>query len=241
MASIYWLMCSSGKGARQLLVLYQQAVKLQAPASDDLKIIGLAYGLLDDYEQAAWWLGKALALNPDNLEARYYLGRVYFTQNRFAEAIEAFEALLARDRRHVKAQNNLGQALGGLNNIDQARAAYRRAIELDRNSTKPSELPLLNLAVLLLQRDEVEEAVSLLTRAATLNPAAAQVRFQLGKAYLRQARLAEAEAALETATKLDPKDKGAHYQLGRLYHRLGKTELARRELAISERLSAGRN
>ena len=67
------------------------------------------------------------------------------------------------------------------------------------------------------------------------------MRFQLGKAYLRQARLAEAEAALETATKLDPTDKGAHYQLGRLYHRLGKTELARRELAISERLRAGRN
>jgi tetratricopeptide (TPR) repeat protein len=224
--------------AKESLAAYEIAVQLQAPQSDDLKIIGLDYGLLNDFERSAEWLRKALDLNPQNLEAHYYLGRVYFTQNRFAEAVKVFEAVLARDPRHIKAQNNLGQAREGLNDIDGALTAYRRAIELDRTSTRPSELPLLNLAVLLLQRDEVEEALSLLIRAAAINPASVPARFHLGKAYLRGGRLADAERELTAATKLDPDDKGAHYQLGRLYHRLGKADLARRELEISERLAA---
>jgi tetratricopeptide (TPR) repeat protein len=218
------------------LAVYRQAVRIKPPAADDLKIIGLDYGLLGDYRLSAEFLGRALALDPDNLEARYYLGRVYFTQNLFANAIEEFQTVLRRDPRHVKAQNNLGQALEGRNEIEGAMAAYRRAIEIDRDSPKPSELPLLNLGKLLLQRDEMSEALSLLQRAAAINPASAPVRFQLGKAYIRLGRTAEAEKELVRACTLDPRDRGAHYQLGRLYLRLGKTELGRRELELSERL-----
>ncbi|HEX4951084.1 MAG TPA: tetratricopeptide repeat protein [Blastocatellia bacterium] len=232
-----YVLFRQGRAADSLGV-YQTAVLRQPPVADDLKIIGLNYGLLKDYERAAEWLQKALALDTNNLEARYYLGRVRYTQNRFAEACREFQAVLTRDPNHVKAQNNLGQALEGMNDIEGARAAYQRAIELDRHNSKPSEMPLLNLAIFHLQRDEVDAALPLLTRAASLNPASAQVRFQLGKLYLRQSRWNEAEKELRAATQLAPDDKGAHYQLGRLYHRLGKTELARQELAISEQLAA---
>ena len=222
--------------ARESLAVYEQAANLKAPTADDLKIIGLNYGLLGNYDQAANYLTRAVAADPDNLEARYYLGRVWFTLNRFAEAIKEFRAVLQRDPQHVKAQNNLGQALEGQNDTAGALAAYRRAVELDSRSQKPGELPLLNLGALLLQKNEITEAISILTRAVAVNPASAQARFQLARAYLRQERLADAERELEAAVKLDPKDRGAHYQLGRLYHRLGKTEQARRELEISEQL-----
>ena len=225
--------------ARESLAAYERAGRVAPAAADDLKVIGLNFGLLGDYDRSAEYLGKALALDAENLEARYYLGRVYSTQNRFREAAREFRAVLARDPRHAKAQNNLGQALEGQNEIDGAIAAYRRAIALEGAAAPPSDLPWLNPGARLRQRDAGGEAIELLGRAAALNPSSALARFQLGKAHLRAGQLEAAERELRAATEIDPQDKGARYQLGRLYHRLGKTELARRELEISERLSAG--
>lgn len=224
--------------AKESLEIYARAIKLKQPASDDLKVIGLDYGLLGYFDYSAQFLEKAVAADPANLEARYYLGRVRFEQNRFADAIVEFQEVLKRDPNHVKAQNNLGQALEAQNRIDEAIDAYRRAVEMDRHSPKASELPLLNLGVLLLQRDQVADAHSLLVRAASINPQSAKVRFQLGKTYLRLSRLGDAEKEFLEAARLDPEDAGAHYQLGRLYHRLGKKELARKELETTERLRA---
>ncbi|MBA3439912.1 MAG: tetratricopeptide repeat protein [Pyrinomonadaceae bacterium] len=222
--------------AKESLTIYTQAVKLKPPTSDDLKIVGLNYGLLNNLERSADYLKRALDADPNNLEALYYLGRVRYTENHFGEATRIFQEILKRDSQHIKALNNLGQALEAQNNLEEATAAYRRAIELDRNSAKPSELPLLNLGLLLLQNNQIEEAIALLTRAAEANPRSAQVKFHLGKAYMRLERLSDAERELVAATQLAPQDVGAHYQLGRLYYRLKKTDLARREMEISEQL-----
>lgn len=222
--------------ARDALRAFDYAARLKAPSADDLKIIGLCYALLRDYEAAAINLDRALALAPDNTEARYFLGRVRFEQNDYDAAARLFGEVLRRDPRHVRAQNNLGQVLEAKGEIDEAIAAYRRAIELDTSSARPSELPLLNCALLLVQRDRADEALALLEQAKIVNPASAQVRFELGKLYLRLDRRADAERELARATELDPRHVGAHYQLGQLYRRLGKQDLSQRLLAISERL-----
>ncbi len=222
--------------AKESLELYEAGASLKAPAADDLKIVGLNYGLLGRYDLSAKFLEASLAADPHNIEARYYLGRARFTLNHFEEALEAFREVLRRDPAHVKAQNNVGQVYEAENNIDAAIAAYRRAIELDENSARPSELPLLNLGVLLFAKNETPEALALLERAAKANPASEQARFQLGKAYVKLGRMDEAERELVEATRLDPQNVGAHYQLGRLYQRLGRRDLARRQMEISESL-----
>ncbi|MEJ7618055.1 MAG: tetratricopeptide repeat protein [Pyrinomonadaceae bacterium] len=227
--------------AKESLAAYQQAANLKTPAADDFKIIGLNFGLLNDLTRSAEYLERAVALDAHNLEARYYLGRVRFTQNFFEQARIAFEEVLRRNPLHSKAQNNLGQVYEAQN--DQARAieAYRRAIELDRTSTaKPSELPFLNLATLLSEDGKLEEALLLLAHAAKTNPASAKVKFQLGKTLQRLGRLTEAEKEMAEAIKLDPQDPGPRYVLGQLYRKLGKTELSRQELEISERLRSGK-
>lgn len=227
--------------ARDALVIFDRATALKAPGADDLKLIALCHALLHDYETAALRLSQSIALAPDNLEALYYLGRVRFEQNDFDQAAAVFGEVLRRDPRHVRAQNNLGQSFEAKGENDHAIAAYRRAIELDRSSARPSELPLLNCALLLLQRDAIDEALALLDRAKTINPASAQVRFELGKLYLRLERRADAERELARAVELDPRHVGAHYQLGQLYRRLGKQDLSQRLLAISEQLRGNNN
>ena len=222
--------------ARDSLVLYEAAASLKSPTADDVKIVGLNYGLLGRYDLSAKFLEQALAADPDNIEARYYLGRAQFALNHFAEALQAFSEVLRRDPAHVKAQNNIGQVYEAQNNSEAAMAAYRRAIELDAHSRSPSELPLFNLGVLLSQRNETKEALVWLERAAKANPASAQVRFQLGKEFLKLGRTDEAERELVEATRLNPQDIGAHYQLGRLYQRMGQHARARQQMQISESL-----
>ncbi|HVG39477.1 MAG TPA: tetratricopeptide repeat protein, partial [Pyrinomonadaceae bacterium] len=222
------------------LLVYEQAQLLKPAAADDLKIIGLDYGLLKDYERSAQFLEKSLAANAEDLEAHYYLGRVRFEQGRFEEARSSFEEVLRRDPAHAKAQNNLGQVYEAQNDQPRAMTAYRLAIDLDRRSGRPSELPFLNLGTLLGENGQVEEALDLLVRAAEINPASVKVKLQLGKSYAKLGRLAEAEREMVAATRLAPSDAGARYILGQLYRRQGKTQLAREQLQLSESLRDGK-
>ena len=57
-----------------------------------------------------------------------YLGRTQYTENRFDEAVQAFQRCLALEPRNVKAQDNLGLSYAGLGRADDAMAAYEAAI-----------------------------------------------------------------------------------------------------------------
>lgn len=98
--------------------------------------------MLNDYDDAARYLEQSLATDPENIKARYDLGRVRYQQNHFQLAIAAFEEVLRRDPNHVKAQDNLGLSLEAVNQIDAAIAAYRKAIALDERLSIHTEQPI---------------------------------------------------------------------------------------------------
>ena len=58
--------------------------------------------------------------------------------------------------RSVKALSNLSLVLEGLNQPDEAPAAYRQAISWQRDAPHPGEQPLLNPGILLSQRNDKE-------------------------------------------------------------------------------------
>ena len=87
--------------------------------------------LLNNYNDAAHYLELSLKMNPDDVEARYHLGRVRYQQNQFDLAIAAFQEVIKRDPRNVKAFDNLGLSLEAKNQAEAATAAYKKAIELD--------------------------------------------------------------------------------------------------------------
>jgi tetratricopeptide (TPR) repeat protein len=90
------------------LELYTQAAALVRPSSDDLKIVGLNYVLLNDYADAIHWLERAVQLDAGNKDAWYYLGRAYYTQSRLPAARKAFLTVLELNPRDGRAENNLG-------------------------------------------------------------------------------------------------------------------------------------
>src|SRR6266550_3709822 len=217
-----------GKAAESLAT-YTKAAQLRTLTGDDLKIVGLNYVLLNDYPDAIKWLEKAVEAEPNNKEAWYFLGRAYYTKSRVPEAHKAFLTVLEMDPRDAKAENNLGLILESEAQPDAAIDAYRKAIQWQEQSVRPSEQPYLNLGSLLMEQSRAGEAIPLLQKAVELAPRDAICRLKLGTAYLRLGKLPDAQRDLEKAVQLAPDDPAAHYQLGKLYKEMKALSRAKAE------------
>jgi tetratricopeptide (TPR) repeat protein len=218
------------------LQLFSDAANLNPPTANDLTIAALDYVLLSQYSDAAHYLDSALKMNPDDVEARYHLGRVRYQQNQFDLAIAAFQEVIKRDPRNVKAFDNLGLTLEAKNQVEAATVAYKRAIELDEAAASHSDQPYLNLGALLSKSNRIDEAIPLLARAAEIAPAEFKVHYELAKAYFASSQWEPARQQAEAAVNLNPKDSSSHYLLGRVYQRLGRKELANQEFRATAEL-----
>jgi len=212
------------------LGFYTKAAAMTQPTSDDLKIVGLDYVLLDDYTDAIKWLEKAVAFDSNNKEAWYYLGRAYYTKSRVIEARKAFLTVLDLDPRDAKAENNLGLIFESSGQPAAAIEAYRKAIAWQQDSPHPSEQPYVNLGSLLMEQDRAAEAIEPLEKAVALAPDNASCHLTLGVYYRKAGQLKPAQHELERATQLDPENAVAHYQLGRLYKDMQDTDRTQAEL-----------
>jgi tetratricopeptide (TPR) repeat protein len=221
---------------KESLELMHAGALLKAPGPDDLKIGALDYVLLGNFGEAGRYLEEALRIAPNNLEARYHLGRVRYQQNRFDEAIASFRAVLELDPGNVRAQDNLGLCFEAKNHVDEALLAYQKAIELDQKSPAHSVQPYVDLGALLSKTNRAEEALTILRKAAEIDAKSAHAQYQLGKAYFDLRRYDEAQQAAEIASGLDPKDSPTHYLLGRIYQRLNKQDLSAKEFKLTEEL-----
>jgi tetratricopeptide (TPR) repeat protein len=192
--------------------------------------------LANDYADADKWMTRAVSWQPTDPELWYSLGRIKNTENRFAEGRDCFEHTLALSPKLVKAENNLGLSYEGLNQPEQARAAYQAAIDWQKGSAAPSEQPLLNLGKLELDSNQPAGALPLLLEAETIAPDNVDVHAALGRLYTRQGDVAKAQRELEEAVRLAPDNSAYHFQLGQAYRKAGLTTKASTEFAAAQRL-----
>ena len=216
---------------KESLAMYTRAAASRQPSAQDFYYIALDYVLLSDYADADTWITRAAQEDPNNGETDYAMGRIKYTENRFDEAVTSFEKALVLMPRSVKAENNLGLTFEGLNNSSKAVEAYQQAIAWQANESHPSEQPLLNLGILLTDRNQLLEALPLLQHAETLAPKSGKVHAALGKLYARQLNFPLAQLELEQAVNTTPNDAGLHFQLGQVYRKQGLQDRARQELA----------
>ncbi len=206
---------------------YTHAAAISSPTSDDLKVVGLNYVLLDDYTDAIKWLKKSVELQPTNKDAWYYLGRAYYSKAQLPEAKTAFEKVLELHPQDTKAQTNIGLILETSGQTNAAIEAYHMAISWQEKGAEASEQPYANLGSLLLEQGQAQEGVAALEKAVAMAPRNAFCRLKLGMAYRQLGRLDDSEEQLTQATSLEPENATAHYQLGRVYkdkHLLNKAQ-----------------
>lgn len=149
--------------------------------------------------------------------------------------------LLATKRAHQRAHElsaddwyDLGCALE-LSDIDQARDAYRRAIELHTHHGDAH----LNLGRLLHEAGQLDAAVAHYRLALEGEVDRVLAQFNLGVALTDKGALEEAQVAYEGVLALDDAHADTHYNLAAVCERLGKRNLALQHLQRYKKLIAG--
>lgn len=215
--------------ARASLEEFTAGAKLRNPSAADLKIVALDYVLLGDYPDADKWLTKMVEWVPSDSEGWYYLGRTKYNENRFAEAITAFQQCLKLDPQNVKAEDNLGLSLAGLGRNGEAAAAYNQAITWQAESLTKNPGPYIDMGSLLIDENRPQDAVTLLLRAIEIAPRELRAHELLGKAYTRVEDFPQAQAELEKAIELSPQAPNLHCMLAPVYRKQGLAEKAKTE------------
>jgi tetratricopeptide (TPR) repeat protein len=225
------------ENAKASLAEYTLGAKFKDPSAFDLKIVALDCVLLHDYVDADKWLTKSVELDPNNFETWYYLGRARYNEERFQDAIPAFQKGLALDPHNVKAEDNLGLSYAALNRRDEAVAAYQKAIGWQADSLIKDSGPYIDLGTLLLDENRAEEAVGYLSQGAAISPEESRGHAGLGRAYSKLNNLPKAQDELEKAVLLAPDNGPLHYVLGQVYRKQGLLDKANAEFDRSTQLN----
>lgn len=223
------------------LQVYTRAASLNTPKSDDLKIVATDYVLLNDYPDAIKWMRQAIDADPKNEAAWYGLGRCYYSQSSFSDAMQSFQYALKLDPTDIRAQTNLALSLEMLNEPAKADAEYRRAIALAKTDPHSDQWPYLDYGSFLLEQGKAAEAIPLLEKATAIAPQCADCHGKLGRALESAGKNEAAVSELEKAVALNPKDAKLHYALGHAYQALRMTAQAKRELGIAAQMYASKD
>ena len=169
------------------LVLYQEhrpadslgeftkAAKMARPKASELVVVALDYLELRDLASSDRWMSMAAQMDPANGLTWRYLGGIKYSENRFAEAIDAYERCLRLRPRDVPAEDGIGRSLEGLSRDQEAEAAYRTALDWQAGAATKYPEPLLHLGMLLTRHGKAREAIPLLEQAEALDAKDADV------------------------------------------------------------------
>jgi protein O-GlcNAc transferase len=156
-----------------------------------------------DPDQAADAWRSALAVDPPNAEAHFYLGNLYRERNELQTAIAEYESALGAAPSNPATLNNLGLVLEASGERDRALDCYRRVLAIDPNQADA----LGNLANAQFDQNDFSESVASYDRLFAIRtdlPVATLLRRAI--ALQKSRRLEEAEACFREAAARAPDD-----------------------------------
>jgi tetratricopeptide (TPR) repeat protein len=189
-----WLLLEQGgmdeadQHLRELLARWRERPDLYA---------GLGYALQarSRHWEAVEAFANALALRPDDVDARYRLADTYLIVSEHEKAIVELRTILAREPGHLNSLWALGVTFGRLGRWEESEEYCRRAVELE-----PSSLHLYNLGIALAEVGKLDEAEQALRRALDLKSDDRSVRVRLAVVLSQRERLDEAIALFTQPT-----------------------------------------
>lgn len=162
---------------------------------------------------------------------QYALGLAYYNEHHYAEAAAVLEKLLLiHPPREDKVEHVLGDAYISMDKLDQAEAAYRKAI--DENPKDPDYYVAYATALRRKGPDNLDDAITRLQSARQITPNDWRIQLELGLCYESKGQYADAATLVEQAAQSQPQLTAAHVALVRIYFRLGRKADGEREKSI---------
>ncbi len=177
-----------------------------------------AYEALERFPEMIDELQKAVAGDPNNVDARIKLGNYYLVASKknpevIAMAENLANEILQKDPNNIEGHVLMGSILFAQNKKEEALAKLNHAISLDPNRIES----YLGLARFYIVTQEPAKAEELFKRAISINPNSPLGHTEYGKYLVQTNRLPEAEAELRKAVELGPTDRNARFVLASFY------------------------
>ncbi len=188
----------------EALSAFQRVTELQPDLATGFQSLGAVHHTVGDLDAAVGYYRRSIELSP-NAPSFNNLGTVYYRQEKFAEAAEAYEEARRLEPNRPLTHRNLGDAYRRLGKDELANASYRRAAELHRSvlDVNPRDGETLGaLAVIEAKLGRLDEALRLSEQAVALAPSSADVAYDRAVVSALGGRLSEATATLRRAVEL---------------------------------------
>jgi tetratricopeptide (TPR) repeat protein len=174
---------------------------------------------------------KRLAQNPNDPQALYSLGGVYFEEQNWDKAYKNFENLVDQISTgqipgidSFEVYLRYGLSARKLNMLEQAYKGFSIARTYRQDNFEVN----FELGILEFERKNYEKAIQLLQQARAQDPESPAVLRYLGHALFRLKKPKEAMNFIRKAIDLAPDDKESLYTLAECYHEANQTEQALR-------------
>jgi tetratricopeptide (TPR) repeat protein len=173
------------------------------------------------------------ALGQDSFQLHALMGEVYADEERYPEAIEEYQAALAKRPDAQGMHYAIGIAYWAQQRMDLAEKAFKDAWNENPNDA----LTNLYLGDIAVRDQRFPEAVRFLLVAQRGQPNMSQVHVLLGKCYQAQKEPEKAKAEFLAAIDADPAAAQPHYLLSKVYRELHDQQASSAELTQFEHLS----
>jgi tetratricopeptide (TPR) repeat protein len=221
-----------------------------------VQVLGLSHYLAGHVAAAIPFLEQTRPFMPNDMKLAYALGMAYAQTRQPAKAREAFarafgvqiesaaahllaelaeaelKAALRIDPKLPEAHYILGQIAIFRSRLDEGLALMREELKLN----PAHAMAQYRIGDIYSRQANWEMAIAALQQSIWMNPYYSGPYILLGKAYTNTGQPGAAETMLRRAIDYDPNNKSAHYLLAQLLQQMGRTEEAKREFAIAERL-----
>jgi tetratricopeptide (TPR) repeat protein len=224
--------------AKAALGTLDQVLKTDPRNTAALKMQSDAQYLLGRDDDAAQSLIAARQIDARNPEFLYALGRIYYQQHRYADAMPQFETALVLDPKSYKAWDNLGLCYEAIGENERAIRSYRRALDLVYKDHPDYDWVYANYSELMMKMGRYEEAFQFAAEASARNPRSARDCYLTGKALTKLGKWGLSMRWLKRAAELDSNYAEPHYLLAQAYRKQGSEAEALRELDQFKKLAS---
>jgi len=183
-----------------------------APSAQDVQQVQLS-----QYEQV-------VRDDPNNITNRLALGDLYYSLQRYDDAIAQYDAALVINDQSTLAHVGLGRAKLGAGDLAGASESFQKVIDQSQEADISGELveaAYYYLGSVALEQKKPDEAIEPLKLATSIERSDSDAWYLLGTAYLQSGKLDEAVDALRQAVLFVPDFTEAYEQLALAYDEKG--------------------
>jgi len=184
---------------KYVMDVYHQILSLNPDSAEADMVAGEALDQMKDNAGATEMFRAAVKAGPKEPNVHFGLGYLLWSQKKYPEAGEQFQAELENDPRHAQALLYLADADIQMNRVKEAEPLLRRAIQIDPSLA----LAHLDLGIVTSESGHNEEALREFQAAEKKIPDDVNVHWRLARLYRAMGNKEEAQAEFDKASTLN--------------------------------------